>query len=96
MSVPRLIGRVLLLLAAPLAVGMGVGLWTAHALIAHAVAAGTPEYNVRLAGAMGGLFAGGSAASVTGLATFMARPRRQKRAEPPDPEPPNPKIGDRL
>ena len=101
MSVPRLIGRVLLLAAAPLVVGMGVGLWTAHALIAHAVAAGTPEYNVRLAGAMGGLFAGGSAAALTGLALLLARPGRLKRAEPPDLKPPDlkppdPKIGGRL
>ncbi len=54
----RLVGRILLLLT----VFLGVGFWTAHALIAHAVARGTPEYSVRLAGATGGLFAGGAAA----------------------------------
>ena len=54
-----------------LAIFAGVGLWSAHALIAHAVAHGTPEYQVRLAGYMGGLFAGGAAATVAGVALLL-------------------------
>ena len=78
MCIVRLIGRILLILA----VFLGVGLWTGQALIAHAVAGGTPEYSVRLAGAMGGLFAGGGAAALTGLACVLARPGRRPRVEP--------------
>lgn len=89
MCVVRLIGRILLLLA----VFLGVGLWTGQALIAHAVAAGTPEYEVRLAGAMGGLFAGGGATALTGLALLLARPRRRTPEDPrrPDPLQPEPR-----
>ncbi len=64
MCTVRLVGRIFLLLA----VFLGVGFWAAQALIAHAVAGGTPEYSVRLAGAMGGLFAGGGAAVLVALA----------------------------
>ena len=67
----RLFGRIVLLLA----IFLGVGCWTAHALIAHAVARGTPEYNVRLAGATGGLFAGGGATMIAGLALLLGKPR---------------------
>lgn len=70
----RLVGRILLLLA----VFLGVGLWSAHALIAHAVAEGTPEYRVRLAGAMGGLFAGGGAAALVLLALVFGRRRTHR------------------
>ena len=69
MCTVRLVGRILLLLA----VFLGVGFAAAHALIAHAVAAGTPEYNVRLAGAMSGLFAGGSATVLVAVALFFGR-----------------------
>ena len=71
----RLLGRIVLLLA----LFLGVGCWTAHALIAHAVAAGTPEYKVRLAGAMGGLFAGGGATMIAGLALLLEKPRPKAR-----------------
>ena len=70
----RLVGRILLLLA----VFLGVGFWAAHALIAHAVAAGTPEYRVRLAGAMGGLFAGGAAAVLVFLALVFGGRRTHR------------------
>lgn len=69
MCTVRLVGRILLLLA----IFLGVGFGAAHALIAHAVAAGTPEYKVRLAGAMGGLFAGGAATMLVALALFVGR-----------------------
>ena len=69
MCTVRLVGRILLLLA----VFLGVGFGAAHALIAHAVAAGTPEYKVRLAGAMGGLFAGGVATVLVSLALLFGR-----------------------
>ena len=61
--------RVVLLLA----IFVGVGLWSAHGLIARAVAHGTPEYQVRLAGYMGGLFAGGAAATVAGVVLLLIR-----------------------
>lgn len=78
----RLIGRILLILA----IFLGVGLWTGQVLIAHAVAQGTPEYKVRLAGAMGGLFAGGTAAAVAGLALLLAQPKRRPQPEPAEGE----------
>lgn len=80
MCILRLIGRIVLLLV----VFLGVGLWTGHALIAHAVAKGTPEYKVRLAGAMGGLFAGSGAAVIAGLALILATPRSKLHAAEPD------------
>jgi hypothetical protein len=46
---------------------LGVGLETARLVVAHAVNAGTAESQVRLAGAMAGLFAGGAAAVVVGI-----------------------------
>ena len=79
MCIVRLIGRIVLILA----VFLGVELWTGQALIAHAVAGGTPEYKVRLAGAMGGLFAGGGAAALTGLALVLARSGRRPGDDPP-------------
>ena len=69
MCTVRLVGRILLLLM----IFLGVGFGAAHALIAHAVAAGTPEYKVRLAGATGGLFAGGSATVLVAVALFFGR-----------------------
>ena len=54
---------------------VGVGLWAAHLLIARAVAQGTPEYDVRLAGYMGGLFLGGAAATVAGVVMLLVRRR---------------------
>ncbi len=74
MCTVRLVGQILLLVA----VFLGVGFAVAHALIAHAVAAGTPEYNVRLAGAMGGLFAGGAATVLVSLALFFGQKPTQR------------------
>ncbi len=50
---------------------LGVGYATMHLLVAHAVARGTPEYSVRLAGAMAGLFVGGVAALLLTLALLL-------------------------
>ncbi len=69
----RLLGRILLVLL----IFLGVGLWTGHVLIVHATAGGTPEYKVRLAGAMGGLFAGGTAATVAGVALLLSKTRQR-------------------
>jgi hypothetical protein len=56
---------------AVVAVFLGVGYATMHLLIARAVARGAPEYSVRLGGAMGGLFVGGGAAVLVGLALLL-------------------------
>ena len=58
------------LFAAVITFGLA-GYATMHAVVAHAVARGTPEYEVRLAGAMAGLFVGGIAACVAGLAMVL-------------------------
>ncbi len=60
--------RVLLVVA----VFAGVGWLTSHLVVARAVAHGTPEYAVRLAGYMSGLFVGGVAAMLAGLAMLLA------------------------
>jgi hypothetical protein len=64
----RLVLRVLLLLV----VFAGVGWFAAHLATAHAVA-GTPAAQVQLAAAMAGLFAGGAAAVVAGIAMLRRR-----------------------
>jgi hypothetical protein len=56
---------------AVVAVFVGVGYATMHLLVARAVARGAPEYSVRLGGAVGGLFVGGGAAVVIGLALLL-------------------------
>ena len=63
--------RVLILVLVPLA----VGILTSHLLIARAVKHGTPEYAVRLAGEMAGLFAAGMATVVVGLGLLATRRR---------------------
>ncbi len=69
----RIVWRVLLVLLT----FVGVGYATMHLLIAHGVARGTPEYSVRMGGALGGLFSGGAAAVLVGLVVLMAgRTRR--------------------
>ena len=60
--------RVLLLIA----IFVGVGFWSAHAVIARSVARGMPEYDVRLAGYMAGLFIGGSVVTVVGVGMLVA------------------------
>jgi hypothetical protein len=64
----RLALRVVVLLV----VFVGVGLLTAHAVMHHALAA-TPVAEVRLSAAMAGLFAGGAAAVVLGIAMVWRR-----------------------
>ena len=56
-----------------------VGYTAMHVLVAHAVAKGTPEYAVRLGAAMGGLFIGGGAAVLVGIALLVSG----KRPPPP-------------
>jgi hypothetical protein len=64
----RLALRVLVLLV----VFLGVGLLTAHGVVHHASAA-TPVAEVRLSAAMAGLFAGGAAAVLVGIAMVWRR-----------------------
>lgn len=59
--------RVALRVVVFVAVFVGVGLATAHGVVRHAVNAGAAESQIRLAGAMAGLFAGGAAAVVVGI-----------------------------
>ena len=63
--------RVSICVLVPLAVGM----LTSHLVVARAVAHGTPEYAVRLAGAMAGLFAAGIAAVLLALGMLTTRRR---------------------
>ena len=71
----RLWLRVLVVVAVFAAVGWG----TAHVVIARAVARGTPEYEVRLAGAMAGLFVGGAAAVIVLLASLLGARRSARQ-----------------
>jgi len=64
----RLVLRTLIVVA----VFVGVGLATANGVVKHAVNAGAAESQVRLAGAMAGLFAGGAAAVLAGIAMALA------------------------
>jgi hypothetical protein len=57
-----------------LAVFVGVGLWASHVTMAHELAkAGAPFAEVRLASWMAGLFGGGLAAVVVGIALVWKR-----------------------
>ena len=58
------------------AVFAGVGMETAKLVVEHAVNAGAAESQVRLAGAMAGLFGGGAAAVLVGIAMVWGRGRR--------------------
>jgi len=58
------------------AVFVGVGLATADGVVKHAVNAGAAESQVRLAGAMAGLFAGGAAAVLVGIAMVLVAGRK--------------------
>ena len=55
---------------------VGVGLATADGVVRHAVNAGAAESQIRLAGAMAGLFAGGAAAVVVGIGMALMGRRR--------------------
>lgn len=74
--------RALLILFTFVAVGYG----TMHWLIARAVSHGTPEYQVRMGGALGGLFAGGIAATLVLLALLLGRKRPHLPPEPTEDE----------
>jgi hypothetical protein len=50
-----------------------VGWITATAVVAHAANGGTTESQIRLAGAMAGLFAGGAAATLAGIVLVATR-----------------------
>ena len=53
----------------------GVGIGAAHLVMARAMAHGQPEYAVRLASYMTGLFAGGVLATVVGIAMLLLKRR---------------------
>lgn len=65
----RLALRVLVLVA----LFAGVGWLTARAVMDHAVSRGAMQPEVRLAGEMAGLFAGGAAALIVGIAMVWSR-----------------------
>jgi len=64
----RLARRIAILLA----VFLGVGWLTARVVMHHA-AVGTPAAQIRLSSAMAGLFAGGAAAVIVGIAMVLRR-----------------------
>jgi len=68
----RMVWRALVVVA----VFVGVGLATADGVVKHAVNAGAAESQVRLAGAMAGLFAGGAAAVLVGIAMVLVAGRK--------------------
>ena len=67
--------RVALRVIALVAVFGGVGWWTARAVMDHVASRGAMQPEVRLSGAMAGLFAGGAATLVLGIT--MVRLRRK-------------------
>lgn len=77
----RILWRVLLVLGTFLGAGYGA----MHVVIARAVARGTPEYAVRLAGAMTGLFAGGVAAVLVCLGLLLTAKRGAAEREDAQP-----------
>jgi uncharacterized membrane protein YciS (DUF1049 family) len=68
--------RVALRVLVLIVVAVGVGLATADGVVRHAVNAGAAESQIRLAGAMAGLFAGGAAAVVVGIGMALMGRRR--------------------
>jgi hypothetical protein len=59
-----------------LVVFAGVGWLTAHAVMGHAASKGAMQPEVRLAGEMAGLFAGGAATLVVWIAMVWSRGKR--------------------
>jgi hypothetical protein len=59
------------------AVFVGVGVLTSRLVVSHAVNAGQAQAEVRLAGEMAGLFAGGGAAMLVGVGMVVFRGRRR-------------------
>ena len=62
-----------------LAVFVGVGWLTARGVMDHIASRGAMQPEVRLAGAMAGLFAGGAAVMIAGIAMVWARGRSRLR-----------------
>ena len=62
-----------------LAVFVGVGCLTARGVMDHVASRGAMQPEVRLAGAMAGLFAGGAAVMIAGIAMVWARGRSRLR-----------------
>ena len=54
----------------------GVGWWTARGVMGHVAGRGAMQPEVRLSGAMAGLFAGGAATLIAGIAMVWTRPKR--------------------
>jgi hypothetical protein len=65
----RMVVRTLVLVV----VFAGVGWLTARGVMAHVASGGAMQPEVRLAGAMAGLFAGGAAAVIAGIAMVWGR-----------------------
>ncbi len=65
--------RVAVRVLALVAVFAGVGWWTARAVMDHVASKGAMQPEVRLAGAMAGLFAGGAVTLVVGIAMVWTR-----------------------
>ena len=65
----RVVVRALVLVA----VFVGVGWLTARAVMSHVASAGAMQPEVRLAGAMAGLFAGGAVTLIVGIAMVWSR-----------------------
>ena len=61
--------RTLLVLAA----FFGVGYFVMHLVVTHSVQMGAPDSEIRLAGLMAGLFSGGAAACIVGIAVVLSR-----------------------
>jgi hypothetical protein len=58
------------------AVFVGVGWFTARAVMSHVASRGAMQPEVRLSGAMAGLFAGGAVTLVVGIAMAWSRGKR--------------------
>ena len=54
---------------------VGMGIWSAQAILRHAERGGKPEYEVRLPSYMAGLFVGGSAATLVGVLMLLGAKR---------------------
>lgn len=63
--------RIALKVGVLLAVSVLSGYGSAHIVLARAVAQGKPEYEVRLASYMAGLFVAGVVATITGVAMLL-------------------------
>ena len=59
----------------------GVGVWAAHLVMAREMAHGQPEYAIRLASYMTGLFAGGSLATVAGVVMLLLDRQAARRRQ---------------